>query len=65
MRKEEKIIWEKGGSEMVLIPSGSFEMGDHFDGGDDDELPIHEVELDALYGCLSSDSGAVQAVYRR
>ena len=49
MGKEEKIIWEKGGSEMVLIPSGSFEMGDHFDGGDDDELPIHEVELDAFY----------------
>ena len=49
MRKEEKIIWEKGGSEMVLIPSGSFEMGDHFDGGDEDELPIHEVELDAFY----------------
>ena len=23
MRKEEKIIWEKGGSEMVLIPAGS------------------------------------------
>ena len=34
---------------MVLIPPGSFEMGDHFDGGDDDELPIHEVELDAFY----------------
>ena len=49
MGKEEKIIWEQGVSEMVLIPSGSFEMGDHFDGGDDDELPIHEVELDAFY----------------
>ena len=24
----EKIVWEKGGSEMVLIPAGSFEMGD-------------------------------------
>ena len=49
MGKEEKIIWEQEGSEMVLIPAGSFEMGDHFDGGDDDELPIHEVELDAFY----------------
>jgi len=47
--KEEKIIWEKNGSEMMLIPAGSFEMGDHFDEGDDDELPIHEVELDAFY----------------
>ena len=29
--KEKKIIWDKDGSEMVLIPAGSFEMGDHFD----------------------------------
>ena len=27
--KEKKIIWEKDGSEMALIPAGSFEMGDH------------------------------------
>ena len=25
----ERISWEKDGSEMVLIPAGSFEMGDH------------------------------------
>ena len=25
----EKISWERDGSEMVLIPVGSFEMGDH------------------------------------
>ena len=47
--QNEKIIWDKDGSEMVLIPAGSFEMGDHFDEGDDDELPIHQVELDAFY----------------
>ena len=47
--KNEKIIWDKDGSEMVLIPAGSFEMGDHFSEGDDDELPIHEIELDAFY----------------
>ena len=47
--KEKKIIWEKDGSEMALIPAGSFEMGDHFDEGNDRELPIHEVELDAFY----------------
>ena len=29
----EKIVWEKDGSEMVLIPAGSFEMGDHFNEG--------------------------------
>ncbi len=48
--KEKKIIWDKDGSEMVLIPAGSFEMGDHFDQRNDDhELPIHQVELDAFY----------------
>ena len=41
--------WEKDGSEMVLIPAGSFEMGDHFNEGEPHELPIHEIELDAFY----------------
>ena len=27
---QEKIKWNKDGSEMSLIPAGSFEMGDHF-----------------------------------
>ena len=47
----EKIVWEKDGSEMILIPAGSFEMGDHFDEGSKDgrELPVHTVELDAFY----------------
>ena len=47
--KEKKIIWEKDGSEMVLIPAGSFEMGDHFEEGDGDEQPVHTVQLDAFY----------------
>lgn len=34
---------------MVLVPAGSFEMGDHFDDGEADELPVHQVELDAFY----------------
>ena len=47
---QQKIIWDKDRSEMVLIPAGSFEMEDHFDQrNDDDELPIHQVELDAFY----------------
>jgi formylglycine-generating enzyme required for sulfatase activity len=34
---QEKITWQKDGKEMVLIPAGSFEMGDHFnEGGEDD-----------------------------
>lgn len=44
-----KITWEKDGSEMVLIPSGSFEMGDHFSEGRVTERPVHEVTLDAFY----------------
>ena len=45
----EKITWWKDGKEMVLIPAGSFEMGDHFSEGDEDELPVHTVTLDAFY----------------
>ena len=48
---QQKITWEKDGSEMALIPAGSFEMGDHFNEGADDgrELPVHTVQLDAFY----------------
>jgi formylglycine-generating enzyme required for sulfatase activity len=45
----ERIVWEKDGSEMVLIPAGTFEMGDHFGDGEGDEQPVHRVELDAFY----------------
>ena len=47
--KPKKITWEKDGKEMVLIPAGSFEMGDHFNEGEADELPVHTVTLDAFY----------------
>lgn len=43
------ITWEKDGAAMVLVPAGSFEMGDHFDEGAADELPVHQVELNAFY----------------
>ena len=46
---EQRITWEKDGSEMVLIPAGSFEMGDHFNEGRASERPGHEVKLDAFY----------------
>ena len=45
----ERISWEKDGSEMALIPAGSFEMGDHFNEGNGNERPVHTVELDAFY----------------
>jgi len=35
--------------EMVLIPARTFIMGDHFQEGYADELPVHEVYLDAFY----------------
>ena len=46
---EKEIVWEKDGKEMVLIPAGSFEMGDHFSEGKEVELPVHTVTLDAFY----------------
>ncbi len=36
--------------DMVLIPAGSFQMGDTFGGeGNSDELPLHDVYIDAFY----------------
>ena len=35
--------------EMLPIPSGTFEMGDHFSEGGSDELPVHTVTLDSFY----------------
>jgi len=34
--------------DMVLIPSGTFEMGDHFSEGSREELPVHSVYLDSF-----------------
>ena len=34
---------------MVLIPAGSFEMGDHFNEESRSERPVHTVELDSFY----------------
>ncbi|RKU28694.1 hypothetical protein C6497_08000 [Candidatus Poribacteria bacterium] len=46
----ESIISTIDGSQMRLIPSGVFEMGNSYpDIGDDDELPLHTVSLDAFY----------------
>jgi len=36
-------------NDMVYIPYGGFEMGDHFDEGGSDELPLHAVLLDAFF----------------
>ena len=42
-----KITWEKDGSQMALIPAGTFEMGDHLSGMSN--VPVHTVELDGFY----------------
>jgi|GEM_PF-1152563 len=34
---------------MVLVPGGEFQMGDSFDEGDADELPVHTVFLSPYY----------------
>ena len=47
-----RIIWEADGAKMALIPAGSFEMGDSKDEPEawmKRSLPVHTVELDALY----------------
>jgi formylglycine-generating enzyme required for sulfatase activity len=38
-----------GYGEYVLVPAGAFQMGDNFHEGDERELPVHPVDLDAYY----------------
>ena len=45
---ESIIFGKKDNGKMVLIPAGSFEMGDHLDNMEN-ALPVHTVELDAFY----------------
>jgi len=42
-----KVITTKTGIEMVLIPGGEYVMGD--DRGDDDEKPVHRVQISPFY----------------
>jgi len=34
---------------MVFVQGGTFEMGDHFNEGSSDELPVHEITLNSFY----------------
>jgi len=38
-----------GYGDYVLVPAGTFRMGDNFDEGNSDEIPVHTVYLDACY----------------
>ncbi|MGO8748984.1 MAG: formylglycine-generating enzyme family protein [Thermoguttaceae bacterium] len=42
-----KIVRAPSGAEMVLVPAGSFDMGDG--DGAKDEIPLHTVHLDAFW----------------
>ncbi len=44
-----EINWHLDGSKMLLIPAGSFQMGDQFNQGDPDEQPLHRIILDQFY----------------
>ncbi len=35
--------------DMIYVEGGTFEMGDHFNEGNSDELPVHEVTLSSFY----------------
>ena len=37
------------GIEFVLVPGGTFSMGDTFDEGVEDEKPVHEITLSTFY----------------
>lgn len=47
----EKWLWTAlpASDGMVLIPGGEFRMGDHFDEGNTDELPVHAVYVESFY----------------
>jgi len=38
-----------GFGDYLLVPAGEFSMGDHFNEGHSDEIPVHKVYLDAYY----------------
>lgn len=38
-----------GYGDLVLVPAGSFKMGDNFGDGEPRERPVHTVDLDAFY----------------
>ena len=59
----EKIFWEKNGSEMMLIPDGSFGVGDHHDNY---EKLLTRTRCDTgrfLYGCDGGSQRTMPAVF--
>lgn len=46
---EPVVIEAATGCELVYVPAGSFQMGDTFGDGIENETPVHEVKLDGFY----------------
>ena len=46
---ESEIVSQQDGTTMLLIPTGTFEMGDSFGEGLPHELPVHTVSVNAFY----------------
>ena len=46
---EPEIVSKSDGTRMLLIPTGTFEMGDSFGEGLPHELPVHTVSVNAFY----------------
>ena len=56
---EPEIVDNKDGQTMLLIPSGTFEMGDSFGEGLPHELPVHTVSVNAFYMDATEVTNAV------
>ena len=42
-------IVNDGYGDYVLVPQGTFQMGDNYNEGDPDEVPVHTVNVDAFF----------------
>ena len=47
--KSQKTSVNMDGGEMMLVPGGTFEMGNHFGEGVDDNFPVHTVKVDSFF----------------
>ena len=56
---EPKIVSKNDGTTMLLIPTGTFEMGDSFGEGLPHELPVHMVTVNAFYMDVNEVTNAV------
>ena len=56
---EPEIVSKSDGTTMMLIPTGTFEMGDSFGEGLPHELPVHTVTVNAFYMDVAEVTNAV------